>query len=96
LHYTLSVTFGEPGETRESVEEKLGFLRSIKPAMANLRIGVSVLPGTDVAKTALAEGLIADESELIKPTFYLAESVQDWIVDYLQEAKAKHPRWNLM
>jgi hypothetical protein len=55
-----------------------------------------VLPGTDVAKTALAEGLIADESELIKPTFYLAESVQDWIVDYLQEAKAKHPRWNLM
>jgi hypothetical protein len=64
--------------------------------MANLRIGVSVLPGTNVAKMALAEGLIADESELIKPTFYLAESVRDWIVGYLQDEKAKHPRWNLM
>lgn len=64
--------------------------------MANLRIGVSVLPGTDVAKTALSEGLIADESELIKPTFYLAESVRDWIVGYLQDEQAKHPRWNLM
>jgi radical SAM superfamily enzyme YgiQ (UPF0313 family) len=96
LHYTLSVTFGEPGETRETVDEKLNFLRSIKPAMANLRIGVSVLPGTHVAKMALAEGLIANESELIKPTFYLAASVRDWIVGYLQDEKAKHPRWNLM
>ncbi len=96
LHYTLSVTFGEPGETRETVEEKLDFLRSIKPAMANLRIGVSVLPGTTVAEMALQEGLITDEAELIQPTFYLASSVRDWIVDYLKDEKAKHPRWNLM
>ena len=64
--------------------------------MANLSIGVSVLPGTEVAKCALAEGLIADESELIKPTFYLAEPVRDWIVDYLHAESAQHPRWNLI
>ena len=29
LHYTISQTFGEPGETRESVEEKLAFLRQL-------------------------------------------------------------------
>jgi len=96
LHYTLSVAFGEPGETRETVEEKLDFLRSIKPAMANLRIGANILPGTAIAAKALAEGRITDEAELIKPTFYLAEAVQDWIVDYLQAEKAKHPRWNLV
>jgi hypothetical protein len=96
LHYTISVTFGEPGDTRQSVKEKLDFLRSIKPAVANLRIGVSILPGTDVAKKALAEGLIEDESDLIKPTFYLAEPVRDWIVDHLQAEAAKHPRWNLV
>ena len=96
LHYTFSVTFAEPGETRQTVEEKLDFLRSIKPAMANLRVGVSILPGTAVAERALAEGLIADEAELIKPTFYLAEAVRDWIVDALQAEKAKHRRWNLL
>ncbi len=96
LHYTFSVTFAEPGETRQTVEEKLDFLRSIKPAMANLRVGVSILPGTAVAERALAEGLIADEAELIKPTFYLAEAVRDWIVDELQAEKAKHRRWNLL
>jgi hypothetical protein len=96
LHYTLGVAFGEPGETRETVEEKLAFLRSVKPAVANLRIGVSILPGTAVAAKAVEEGLIADEAELIKPTFYVAESVRDWIVDYLQAEKASYPRWNLV
>ena len=88
LHYTVARTFGEPGETRESVEHKLDFLRRINPALANLRVGVSIMPGTDVAALALEEGLISDESELIEPTFYVAEEVRDWIVPYLQEQAA--------
>ena len=95
LHYTVARTFGEPGETRETVERKLDFLRRVNPALANLRIGVSVMPGTDVAALALEEGLISDESELIEPTFYIAGEVRDWIVDYLKEEAANHPRWNL-
>jgi hypothetical protein len=96
LHYTISQVFGEPGETRETVERKLAFLRSLKPAMANLRIGVSILPGTAVAARALEERIIADEAELIRPTFYLAAEVRDWIVDYLKAEAAQHPRWNLL
>jgi hypothetical protein len=96
LHYILPQVFGEPGETRETVEQKLAFLRSLKPAMANIRIGVSIMPGTAVAARALEEGLIADEAELIRPTFYLAAEVRDWIVDDLKTEAAKNPRWNLM
>ena len=96
LHYTISQTFGEPGETRQSVEQKLAFLRSLKPAMANIRIGVSVLPGTTAAATALDEGIISDEAELIRPTFYLAPGVREWIVERLTVEAADNPRWNLM
>ena len=96
LNYTIAQRFGEPGETRESVEEKLDFLHSIKPAMANLRVGVSIMPGTREAQLAVAEGLVAEESELIRPTFYLAPEVKDWIVEYLKEAAADQPRWNLL
>lgn len=95
LHYNIGKIFGEPGETRETVDQKLDFLRNINPAMANLRVGVSVMPGTDVAAAALKEGLINDPSELVKPTFYIAEGVRDWIVDYLKEQADQHPRWNL-
>jgi hypothetical protein len=96
LHYTISQTFGEPGETRDTVERKVAFLRSLKPAMANVRIGVSILPGTAVAAKAVAEGIIVDEAELIRPTFYLAAEVRDWIVDYLKAEAAQNPRWNLL
>jgi hypothetical protein len=95
LHYNLGKQFGEPGETRESVDNKLDFLRSVNPALASLRVGVSVMPGTEVALIAKKEGLIKDESELVKPTFYIADEVKDWIVDYLKEQVENEPRWNL-
>jgi hypothetical protein len=96
LHYTITQTFGGPGETRDTVEQKVAFLQSLKPSMANVRIGVSVLPGTAVAAKALEEGLIADPADLIRPTFYLAPDVRDWLVDYLKGEAAHHPRWNLV
>ena len=96
LHYTVSQSFGEPGETRESVEDKLDFIRSINPAMANLRVGAEIQPGSALAVQALEEGLISDESELIRPTFYLEPAVKDWLVDYLKEQKEQNPRWNLL
>ncbi len=95
LHYNLGKQFGEPGETKESVDNKLDFLRSVNPALASLRVGVSVMPGTEVAVIAKQEGLIKDEGELVKPTFYIADEVKDWIVDYLKEKADKQPRWNL-
>lgn len=96
LHYTISQVFGEPGETRRTVERKLAFLRTLSPAMANVRIGISMLPGTAVAARALEEGLIADEADLIRPTFYVAAEVRDWLVDRLKAEAANHPRWNLL
>ena len=95
IHYTISQYFGEPGETRETVETKLDFLRGINPAIANLRVGTRIRPETSIAWAALQEGLIDDESELIRPTFYVAEPVRDWIVDRLKAEAAANPRWNL-
>ncbi len=96
LHYTISQGFGEPGETRETVEEKLAFLRDLNPALANLRIGVRMMPGSDVAAQAKSEGMISEESELIKPIFYLAEPVRDWLGDHLQAEASQNPRWNVL
>ena len=96
LHYTISQYFGEPGETSETVEIKLAFLRELSPAMANLRVGVRVLPGSLEARAALQEGLITDEGQLIRPTFYLAETIKEWIVGRLKDEAAENPRWNLI
>ena len=96
IHYVISQDFGEPGETLETVATKLDFLRGINPSIANLRVGVRVRPETKIAKVAVQEGLVTDESELIRPTFYIAEPVREWIVERLRAAADANPRWNLM
>ena len=96
LRYVISQYFGEPGETTETVESKLHFLREINPALANLRVGVRIRPCTLVALAAVQEGLITDESDLNSPTFYLEKSVRGWIVDRLRREADANPRWNLL
>ncbi len=95
LQYTIGQTFGAPGETLETVEQKLDFLRAIHPAVANLRVGIRMLPGSRVAVRAREEGRVFDDKELIQPTFYIAEPVKDWIVDYLQTEASRNQTWSV-
>ena len=96
LPFTMNMTFGEPGDSESSVEQKLDFLKRVDAAFSVLRVGTRVLPNTGAAQTALLEGLIESESELMRPTFYTDASVRDWIADRLREEVAEYPRWNLM
>jgi hypothetical protein len=96
LPFTLAMNFGNPGETRATVEHKLTFLRQAAPAFVTLRVATRVLPHTPLAKRAVAEGLIQGEDDLLKPTFYLAAAVGDWLVAHLRAAAATQPRWHLM
>ncbi len=95
LPFTMNVSFGEPGESRESVERKLEFLDSVKPAFVALRLGTRILPNTGLARTALDEGLIESESDLLMPQFYIEREVREWLGDRLREESESHPRWNL-
>ena len=96
LPFTMNMTFGEPGDSESSVEQKLDFLKRVDASFAVLRVGTRMLPNTAVAQTALSEGLIESESELMRPTFYTDAGVRDWIADRLREEAAEYPRWNLM
>lgn len=95
LHYTISQRFGAPGETKQTVDNKLEFLKNLNPALVNLRVGVSLMPGTPEAQTALSEGIITAESDLICPTFYIDPEVKPWLLEYLAAEVADNPRWNL-
>ena len=95
LPFSLNMSFGEPGENQDTVDQKLSLLRQIEPVFAVLRLGSRVLPNTPVASTAIEEGMIESESDLIRPVFYIAEEVRDWLPDRLKAEAADRPRWNL-
>ena len=95
LSFALNISFGERGENRETVDQKLSLLSQVEPSFAILRLGSRVLPNTGAAKAAIDEGMIESESDLIRPVFYISEEVRDWLPDRLKEEAASRPRWNL-
>ena len=95
LPFSLNISFGEPGENRETVDQKLSLLRQVEPSFAVLRLGSRVLPNTPVARKAVEEGMVESESDLIRPVFYISEDVREWLPDRLKEEAANRPRWNL-
>ena len=95
LPYTVGQTFGAPGETKGTVEQKLEFLRSLKPALANLRVGIRMLPGSHSTEQARSEGLDFSDADLVLPTFYVADSVKEWIGDYLKAEASQNLAWSV-
>jgi radical SAM superfamily enzyme YgiQ (UPF0313 family) len=95
LPYTVGQTFGAPGETRETVEQKLVFLRGIDPTAATLRVGIRMLPGTKSADQARSEGQVFEDGDLLLPVFYIAGSVNDWIVEHLKTEASLNPNWSI-
>jgi radical SAM superfamily enzyme YgiQ (UPF0313 family) len=81
---------GGPGETEATAEETLSWVeRSIDwpGSMAILFAGVRVLPGTDVARLARAEGQVAADDDLVEPRFYISHAVDErWLAGRIHRA----------
>lgn len=91
--YSCFLLLGGPGETPETVKESVALLEQYRPQMVNLTVGVRIYPGLALHRVALAEGVVAPEDNLLRPRFYLAPAVKEWIWEYLAGVTARHPNW---
>jgi radical SAM superfamily enzyme YgiQ (UPF0313 family) len=79
---------GGPGESRESVEESLAFADSLDLDALKITAGLRIYPETPLAATALAEGIIQPDDDLLWPRFYLAPRLKDWLPERVAAYKA--------
>ena len=70
---------GGPGETRETAGESLEFAESLDLEAMKITIGIRIYPHTSLALTAVKEGLIASDDNLLVPKFYIAKGLEDWL-----------------
>jgi len=85
--------FGAPGESRETVLESLAFADSLNLESMKLTSGTRIYPGTALAQTALQEGVITPETNLLFPTFYLAPGLEPWLQETIDSWLQSHPNW---
>jgi radical SAM superfamily enzyme YgiQ (UPF0313 family) len=93
LPYSCFLLLGGPGETPATVQESVSLLEEYQPQMVNLTVGIRIHPGLPLHKIALAEGVVGPGDSLLWPKFYLAPGVKDWIWDFLDGVRTRHPNW---
>ena len=79
---------GGPGETKKSVEESLAFADSLGLELLKITTGLRIYPQTPLAETALAEGVIRPDDDLLFPRFYCAPELRDWLPERVAAYKA--------
>lgn len=82
---------GGPGETRETVTESLAFADSLNLDMLKVSTGIRIYPDTALARTAMAEGVLSPDANLLHPTFYLAQGLEPWLSETLAGWMAERP-----
>jgi len=86
---------GGPGQTKKTVLESLSFADSLNLEAMKVTKGIRIYPYTDLAKTAVKEGLIKYEGDLLFPTFYTAKGLEDWLEQTIGEWMETRPNWIL-
>jgi radical SAM superfamily enzyme YgiQ (UPF0313 family) len=84
---------GGPGETRESVEQSLIFADSLNLEMVKVTTGIRIYPHTPLARIAVEEGFIPAEDNLLKPRFYLAKGLEEWLPETVESWIKARPNW---
>jgi radical SAM superfamily enzyme YgiQ (UPF0313 family) len=84
---------GGPGETRESVQRSLIFADSLNLEMVKVTTGIRIYPNTALARIAAEEGFISAGDDLLKPRFYLAKSLKEWLPAKVKSWMADRPNW---
>jgi radical SAM superfamily enzyme YgiQ (UPF0313 family) len=84
---------GGPGETKESVEESLMFADSLNLEMVKITMGIRIYPNTALAETAVEEGIIQSEGDLLVPKFYIQKDIEEWLRDTAESWIAERPNW---
>ncbi len=80
VDYMLEMVLGGPGETKETVEESLTALATMRPTLALVHGGFRILPRTHLFDLAKSEGLVKDRADVLKPKFYFSPDIdREWL-----------------
>jgi radical SAM superfamily enzyme YgiQ (UPF0313 family) len=85
---------GGPGESKETVLESLAFAEALNLESMKITAGIRIYPSTLLAQTAQDEGVLTPANNLLLPTFYLAQGLEPWLQDTVDQWMKCHPNWH--
>jgi hypothetical protein len=75
------------------VEESLAFVSDLNLDALKITVGIRIYPYTKLAKTAIQDGLIAEEDDLLFPKFYMVTGLEGWLRETVAKRIKEHRNW---
>lgn len=95
IRQTGFLLLGAPGETENTIKESFEFVESLNLDGMKVTCGIRIYPGTELANTAIEQGIIEPDDDLLSPKFYIEPRVKDILKPAADKWLAKHPNWFL-
>jgi len=90
-HYLI---LGGPGETLETLQETIEFMKTINPKAVIAMTGIRIYPNTRLRDISIQEGVILDNENLLKPHFYISPRVgEKELLSRIGECAASQENW---
>jgi hypothetical protein len=89
-HYLL---FGGPGETVATIDETFTLMDEVNPTVVIAMTGIRIFPGTPLYGQAVADGVIAADTPLLEPTFYISPPLRNALADLVTERAINRLNW---
>lgn len=93
LKFNISLLFGAPGETPQTVQETIQLIERCDPDSVTVGIGVRLYPGARVTEELVADGVVEPDQMGVETLYYVSEEVRDTLLDTLSEVASKDRRW---
>ena len=84
---------GGPGETKDTVIESLTYADELDLEAVKVTLGIRIYPRTPLARTAVEEGIIESDDDLLFPKFYMVENLKDWLIETVGDWLERHPNF---
>lgn len=84
---------GGPGETRASAAESLDFVAALGLDAVRATTGIRIYPNTPLHATALDQGVVDPEDDLLQPRFYLSPELAPNLDATVASWKVRYPDW---
>jgi radical SAM superfamily enzyme YgiQ (UPF0313 family) len=91
--FMFNLLLGGPGETRQTIRETLELMKDLEPPRVGISLGVRLYPDTPLGKMVKKQGAIRknphlqgtidENSNMLRPIFYLSHELGDEIESYI-------------
>jgi radical SAM superfamily enzyme YgiQ (UPF0313 family) len=93
LKFNISLLFGAPGETEQTVRETIECVDRCDPDSVTVGIGVRLYPGARVTEELIASGEMERGDVGVETVYFVSEEVRDTLVDTLAQVASADRRW---